>query len=129
MVLVDSSIWIEYLDRVNPSIEGEMEVLLRTSAVATAGLVLAELRQGYRTNEQAKAMLALLQSLPYLQDEREDWLAAGQIIAEARARGYRLETADCLLAALALRAKCPIFTLNQDFKRIPGLRLYPNRTM
>jgi len=129
MVLVDSSIWIEYIDRVNPLVEREMDTLLLSGAVATAGLVLAELRQGYRSSEQAKAILARLESLPYLQDIREDWLAAGQIIAEARVRGFRLETGDCLLAALALRENCSILTLDQDFKRIPGLKLYPIRTM
>lgn len=129
MVLVDTSIWIEYVDRVNPLVEREMDMLLRTGEVATAGLVLAELRQGYKTSEQAKTMLARLETLPYFREDREDWLAAGQIVAESRSRGHQLETGDCLLAALALREDCQILTLDQDFKRIPGLKLYPIRTM
>jgi predicted nucleic acid-binding protein len=128
-VLVDTSIWIEYIDRVNPLVEAEMDMLLRIGEVATAGVVLAELRQGARTGAQAKVMLAPLLSLPYLEVDRENWLAAGQIVAEARARGQRLETVDCLLAALAMRENCSIFTLDGDFKRIPGLKLYPVRTV
>lgn len=106
-----------------------MDMLLRTGEVATAGVVLAELRQGYRTSAQAKALLAPLLSLPYLEVDRDNWLVAGQIVAEARARGHQLETVDCLLAALAIRENCPIFTLDQDFKRIPGVRLYPVPTV
>jgi len=127
VVLVDTSIWIEYLDRLNPLVEREMDVLLRAGVVAIAGLVLAELRQGCRTNNQAKALLARLQSLPYLEVDRDNWLAAGQMVADCRGRGHRLEIADCLLAALVLRENCLIFTLDQDFKRIPGLQLYAIR--
>ena len=50
MVLVDTSIWIEYIDRVNPLVEGGMDMLLRTGEVATDGVVLTELRQGARTS-------------------------------------------------------------------------------
>jgi predicted nucleic acid-binding protein len=128
VVLVDTSIWIEYLGRVNPLVEREMDRLLRTGEVATAGLVLAELRRGCRTPEQAKRMLGRLQGLPYLEVDRDNWLGAGQMVAETAARGYKLEIADCLLAALALRDNCLILTLDQDFKRIPGLKLYPVRT-
>jgi len=129
MVLVDTSIWIEYIDRGNPLVAREMDMLLRTRSVLTAGLVLAELRQGCKTSQQATAMMARLLSLPYLDEGRDDWLAAGQIVAESRARGYHLETGDCLLAVLAMREQCPIFSLDQDFKRVPGLKLYPERVM
>ena len=129
MVLVDTSTWIEYIDRVNPLVEREMDMLLRTGEVVTAGLVLAELRRGSRTPDQAKRMLGRLQGLPYLEVDRENWLAAGQMVAEAATRGYQLEIGDCLLAALALRENCLILTLDQDFKRIPGLKLYPVRTV
>jgi len=128
VVLVDTSIWIEYIDRVNPLVEGEMDMLLRTGEVATAGLVLAELRQRCRTPDQAKRMLGRLQGLPYLEVDRDNWVAAGQMAADAAARGHKLKIADCLLATLALRADCLILTLDQDFKRIPGLKLYPVQT-
>jgi predicted nucleic acid-binding protein len=110
-------------------VEAEMNTLLRTGEVATAGIVLAELRQGCRTPNQLKAMMARLLSLPYLEVERPDWLAAGQMVIDARGRGHQLEIADCLLATLALRQNYSIFTLDQDFKRIPGLKLYPIRIM
>jgi len=129
VVLVDTSVWIEYIDRVNPLVVGEMDMLLRAGEVATAGLVLAELRRGCRTRDQAKRMLGRLQGLPYLEVDRDNWLAAGQMAAEAAARGYKVEIADCLLAALALRDNCLILTLDQDFQRIPGLRLYPVRAV
>ena len=115
MVLVDTSVWIQYVERSNPLVEREMDMLLRAGLVVTAGLVLAELRQGCKTSKQAKQLLARLRSLPYLEVKRDHWIAAGQIIAESRARGQQLKIADCLFASLALSEDCEIFTLDQDF--------------
>ena len=68
-----------------------------------------------------------LEPLMYLELDRAGWIRAGQLVAEAAARGYRLEIGDCLLAALALRENCPILTLDADFKQVAGLKLYPVR--
>ena len=127
MVLVDTSVWIEYLDRVNPLVEGEMDQLLRAAEAMTAGLVLAELRRGCRSAAQVKAVSEAMEPLIYLEATREIWLHAGEIAADGAARGYKLEVGDCLLAALALREQCLIFSLDRDFERIPGLKLHRPR--
>jgi predicted nucleic acid-binding protein len=123
-VLVDTSVWIEYLDRVNPVIENEMDHLLLTADVMTAGLVLAELRQGCRRPEQVSQMMEALSPLDYHETDHEAWLRAGQLAADGASHGFKLEIGDCLLAALALREQCEIFTLDRDFERIPGIKLY-----
>jgi predicted nucleic acid-binding protein len=109
LVLVDTSVWIEYFRRKDELIEKEMDGLLRSEAVATAGLVLAELRRGCRTPNQLR-------------------LKAGEIAAEADARGYKLEVGDCLLAAVVLRERCSLFTLDRDSSHIPGLKLHRFRS-
>ena len=124
LVLVDTSVWIEYFRRKDESIEKEMDSLLRSGEVATVGLVLAELRRGCRTPSQVKLMLDAMEPLSYLEIDRTSWLKAGEIAVEADARGYKLEVGDCLLAALVLREHCSLFTLDRDFSRIPGLKLY-----
>ena len=127
MVLVDTSIWIEYFQRANDAIESEMDALLRVGEVATVGLVLAELRRGCRTPAQVGAMLEAMEPLDYVEADRQAWLRAGELAATGAARGFRLEIGDCLLAAIALREGCPVFTLDRDFERIPGLKLYQPR--
>ncbi len=123
-VLVDTSVWIEYLERNNPLVEDKMDDLLLRGEVVSAGLVLAELRQGCTTKVQLQAMIDAMRPLPYLEVNRDDWLRAGEIAAEGARRGHRLAVGDCLLAALALREKCTMFTLDRDFEHIPGLVLY-----
>ena len=127
MVIVDTSVWVEFLDRFNPLVRADLVELLRRGEAATAGLVLAELRRGCRSAAQVKAVLEAMEPLIYLEATREMWLRAGEIAAEGAARGYTLDVRDCLLAALALREQCLIFCLDRDFERIPGLKLHRPR--
>jgi hypothetical protein len=124
VVLVDTSVWIEFFDRINPSVQGDLERLLRQGEVATAGLVLAELRRGCRSSPQIRGLLQAMEPLIYLEAERDTWLRAGELSAECSARGFQIGTADCLLAALAMRQNALLFTLDRDFERIPRLRLF-----
>ncbi len=124
MVLVDTSVWIEFLDRNNPSVRSDLEMLLRRGEVATAGLVLAELRYGCRSPQQTRMLLQAMEPLMYFETDRNSWLRAGELAAECAARGSPVRIADCLLAALAMRVDAVIFTLDHDFERIPRLRLY-----
>ncbi len=124
MVLVDTSIWIEFLDRNSPSVRRDLETLLRQEEVATAGVVLAELRSGCRSTPQVRGLLQAMEPLVYLEADRDSWLRAGELVAECAARGFQVGIADCLLAALAMRESASIFTLDRDFGRIPRLRLF-----
>jgi predicted nucleic acid-binding protein len=127
VVLVDTSVWIDYFQQADEAVEEELDKLLRTRQVATTGLVLAELRQGCRTAAQVQSILHAMQPLAYLDTERTEWLRAGELSAAGAMRGYRLEIGDCLLAATAMAAGCAVFTLDRDFERIPGLKLHRPR--
>jgi len=124
VVLVDTSVWIEYLQHVNPAVESAMDDLLLAGEVATAGLVLAELRRGCRTPAQTRLMLQAMEPLTYLEASRAVWLQAGELAMEGRSRGHKLDLADCLLAAISMQERCALFTLHQDFRRVPGLVLH-----
>jgi len=124
VVLVDTSIWIEFLDRNNPSVRRDLETLLRQEEVATAGVVLAELRGGCRSTPQVRGLMQAMEPLVYLETDRDSWLRAGELVAECSARGFQVGIADCLLAALAMRESASIFTLDRDFERIPRLQLF-----
>jgi predicted nucleic acid-binding protein len=128
VVLVDTSVWIEFFDRHNPSVRGDLEALLRQGEVATAGMILGELRQGCRSTPQVRGLLQSMEPLAYLEADRNSWLRAGELAAECSARGFQVGLADCLLAALAIRESASIFTLDRDFERIPRLRLFRRRS-
>ena len=127
MVIVDTSVWIEYLDRFNPAIREELVPLLERDEVATVGLIVSELRRGCRSAREVKAVVEALEPLEYREADRSAWLHAGQLGAEASTRGHSLEVGDCLVAAIALREGWTVFTLDRDFERIPGLKLHRPR--
>ncbi len=127
MVLVDTSVWIEFLNRPNAPVRGVLEGLLRQGEVATAGLVLAELQHGCRSAPELRLLLELMEPLIYLDARRDTWLQAGEIAADCSSRGFQIGIGDSLLAALALRENATLFTLDRDFERIPRLRLLQRR--
>jgi len=127
VVLVDTSVWIDYFKQRNEAVETELDGLLRSGQVAVSGLILAELRRGCRAPAQVATLLAALAPLQYYEADRNTWLRAGEIISDCAQRGFALEVGDCLLAALALRENCLLFTLDRDFERIPGLKLHRAR--
>jgi predicted nucleic acid-binding protein len=85
LVLVDTSVWIEYFQRRDELIEKQLDGLLRSGEVATAGLILAELRRACRTPNQVRLMMDAMEPLFYLESDRTSWVKAGEIAAEASA--------------------------------------------
>lgn len=126
-MLIDTSVWIEYLDRANAVIAKDVEELLRRREAAIAGIILAEIRQGCRKAGQVKVLITAFEPVTYIEADRGAWLRAGEIVAEGLTKGVKLHLGDCLVAALALRENCSIFSLDNDFERIPGLSLHHPR--
>lgn len=63
---------------------------------------------------QLQKVLAWLQQNDEIVPIEQDYRAAASIRAKARQQGAPLELADCLIAAVALRLRCPLVTGNTD---------------
>ncbi len=115
MILVDTSIWIELLagrQQVNP------DDLLR---LVTCPPVLQEVRQGLRRTGQADAFFDNFQSVPCLSSPLPAslFLAAGEIYREGRRRGVTIRSSfDCLIAAIAIEHKVPVWHRDRDYESI-----------
>ena len=115
MVLVDTSVWIEFFRR--PS-RIDLSVVVDFDEVVTCLPVLQEVLQGFR-EEAAFAlardsMLALpMVEAPVRQEVFED--AAG-LYRRARAAGFTVRSSvDCLIAACALRNGLTVLHRDRDF--------------
>ncbi len=51
-------------------------------------------------------------------------MVVGRLRQRLRREGRLIGFADCLTAALAIQHDCVVYTLDGDFERVPGLRLY-----
>ena len=116
MLLVDTSIWIEFFRRgkelywYDPFLDR-----LKADDVGVIRPVLTELLIGARSKAEQQAVVDLSLSLMICGITTESWMEAGELGRLWRSRGRTLSVTDCLLATEARRAKAPLFTLDRDF--------------
>ncbi len=126
MILVDTSVWIDFFNSARGPAGNELERLIRSNApLVVTGLVVAEVLQGLKRD--VERVTALLAHWPFIEPRGfATYQAAAMVSRQARARGVALSTVDALLAALALEYNAAIFTLDKDFERLAftGLRLH-----
>jgi len=120
MILVDTSVWIDFLHGRSTAqaallarlIEGEEDI-------CTCGIVLTEVLQGIRCEDQARRTERLLSNLVYLPTHRSAHLLAAQIYRSARRRGVTIRrSVDCLIAACAIEAGTLLLHRDRDFEEI-----------
>lgn len=117
MILVDSSVWVDYFNG-NPTPENDfLDSLLGAEPVAIGDLILAEVLQGFRSDadyETARDMLASLTIYDLL----------GASLAIKTAENYRLlrkrgitvrKTADTIIATFCIERRTPLLYSDRDF--------------
>jgi len=118
-ILVDTSVWSLALRRGTVSAEPEVqylkEALTGSDVVVTTGLVLQELLQGFSGPRAKSQIIERLASLPLLQPERDDHIAAAEIRNTCRRAGVQIGTIDALLAQLCVRHDLILLTTDNDF--------------
>lgn len=123
-VIVDTSVWIDFLkNQGTPSIP-RLKRLLLENRVIVVGIVLAELLQGASSSREKDFIEQLVASLPYEELRRQHWIKAGELSNKLRKKGVTLPLTDLLVAALALDKRWAVFTLDPHFGRIEGLKVY-----
>ncbi len=117
MVLVDTSIWIDYLQR-NNTFNGKIIELIDAKEVVVTGLIVAELIQGAKTEKEIKLIRSFTESFDVLSGDSQTWEKAGMLSYELRKKGRIIGLADSFLAALAIENSLSIFTQDKHFKEI-----------
>ena len=123
-VLVDTSVWIQYFNRLDSKPGKSVEGLLREGKIVGTGIVLTELLQGAKIEKEFNAILESMAALPFLETTQNTWIKAGRISYTLRRSGITIPITDLIIASLALEHDCLIFTLDPQFKKIPDIELY-----
>jgi len=117
MILVDSSVWIDYFRGTATPQAEELDTLLGTEPIATGDLILTEVLQGFvsdRDFNQAKRLLASLVVVDL----------AGQDIAIQAAKNFRLlraqgvtvrKTIDTIIATRCIENRLTLLYSGKDF--------------
>ena len=124
-VLVDTSVWIDYFLRREPA-HSRVSKLLTDHRVCTAGLVVAELMQGARSEKEMSVIRDFVHVFDFLPEGPGSWLAAGELSFKLRRGGKSVGLADCYLAVLAKQNGAAILTHDRHFdlmRKEAGIRL------
>lgn len=117
MILVDTSIWIELLTgRLDPAVAGSEPIHF-----LTCGPVVQEVLQGLRDDPRAEAFRQGFLALPRISDPVPGalFLDAAEIYRQGRRKGYTIRSsADCLIAAIAIANRVPVWHRDRDYSRI-----------
>jgi predicted nucleic acid-binding protein len=128
VVLVDTSIWIDFFKHRNSSKADGLEELIREhNQVVLCGIILQEILQGIRDNKSHTATKERLTKFPYLDMSKEVYLAAASLYRSLRAKGITVPSTDTAIAALAILNHMPLYTKDDHFNIIAkhtSLELY-----
>jgi predicted nucleic acid-binding protein len=117
VILVDSSVWIDYFRGASTATSERLDALLMTEPLYIGDLMLAEVLQGFTTDRDFERGLQLLSGLNFIE-------IAGGKIAIAAARTYRdlrtrgvtvRKTIDCLIATRCICDGYALLYSDRDF--------------
>lgn len=117
MILVDTSIWIELLNRKIRTQIPERELL----QFRTCGPVLQEVLQGMRNHPAEDAFRQVLLSLAVLSNPlpSSTFIFAAEIYRMGRRKAYTVRSSiDCLIAAIAIENRATVWHRDRDFELI-----------
>ena len=128
MVLVDTSIWIDFFQAPDSRAASELVSLIKDhNRVALCGIVVQEILQGIRERKSFELVRERLFIFPFVETNRETWVLAASLYRDLRAKGITLPPVDVTIAAIALQNDMTLFSRDGHFGALAhskGLRLY-----
>lgn len=117
MIVVDSSVWIDYFNGAATPQTHKLDSLLGTTLLATGDLMLAEVLQGFRTEKQFQLAKKLLLSLEIIElGGREVGIEAARNFRKLRSKGITVrKTIDTIIATRCLMDKHALLFSDRDF--------------
>lgn len=117
MILVDSSVWIDYFRGTATPETEKLDALLGAEPVATGDLMLAEVLQGFVTDRDFNQARKLLSALTIVEMVGQDIaIQAARNFRTLRARGITVrKTIDTLIATRCIESGLVLLYSDRDF--------------
>ena len=118
MIVVDSSVWIDYFSGVDNAQTDRLDNTLGLKPVAAGDLIMTEVLQGFRDDKDYKTARKLFEDLTIFE-------MLGQSMAVKSADNFRRlrkkgvtirKTADVIIATFCIEQKLPLLFSDKDFK-------------
>ena len=123
MILVDTSVWIDYFRGVDSPEAGWLSSAIADDAdLCICGVVLTEILQGIKLESQYRAAKRSLEAMLYLATSRGAYYLAADIYRAARKRGQTIRnTIDCIIAACAITNNARLVQKDKDYITIASV--------
>jgi predicted nucleic acid-binding protein len=117
MILVDSSVWIDFFHGTDSHATDFLDKTLGTEPIAIGDLMLAEVLQGFRSRaEMLRARRSLLELSVVEIVGRERALLAAENYRMLRDNGITIpKTIDTLIATFCIQQRIPLLFSDRDF--------------
>jgi predicted nucleic acid-binding protein len=118
MILVDSSVWIDYFNGTETLATIKLDGLLGVQPICTGDLILAEVLQGFRLDEDYQAAKTLLCALPV-------YAMLGTVLSLKSAENFRMlrkqgitirKTIDTMIATYCIENELSLLHSDKDFQ-------------
>ncbi len=123
MIMVDTSVWIDYFNGKDNKFVQKLDVLLNTDLVVTGDIILAEILQGFKLDSDFKKAKEALDTL-------ECFSLAGKEIAVMSAVNFRKlrkkgitvrKTTDMIIGTFCIFHNIPLLHNDRDYDPINSL--------
>jgi predicted nucleic acid-binding protein len=117
VIVVDSSVWIDFFAGVSTAEVERLDGLLGVTPLAIGDLILVEVMQGFRTDQDVATARQLFRSLALLPmlGGSNAWKAA-ENVRQLRRKGITVrKTIDGIIATACIEANLPLLFSDRDF--------------
>lgn len=128
MILVDSSVWIDYFNGLDTDETRFLDEALSTDTICIGDIILAEVLQGFRSDKDYQLAREMLLELPLYQIMNPELALAGaENYRKLRKKGITIrKSVDNWIATFCIVNKLPLLFSDKDFQPyvdILGLRV------
>ncbi|NJK92006.1 MAG: PIN domain nuclease [Blastochloris sp.] len=119
-VLVDSTVWIDFLKNKNTLETAKLvELIEGREDLCICGFVLTEVLQGIRSEKEYVATKQQFSNLIYLEDDQSTFDLGATIYRNLRKQGITIRNSmDCLIAAIVIQNGVALLENDRDFTLI-----------
>ena len=120
MVLIDTTVWIDFFaDRSEPHVAALQKFIEIDEDLCLCGIILAEVLQGIRSDEDYIKTKDYLDDLIFLPMQQATFVRAAEVYRSLRKKGVTIrKPVDCMIASVAIEHDIPLLHNDRDFDYI-----------
>ncbi len=117
-ILIDTSVWIDYLKNKSSALSEKVDKILSENEVYVPKIVMAELIQGAKSEREISVIKDFIDAFHVIDQKEDSWIKAGRLSYNLKKKGKAINLTDCYISVIAQEHDCKIFTLDEHFKEI-----------